>query len=154
MENLRLAQNLLDEIGRRAGVSLRLSDKGTLALAYDQDSRFFLQVIDQAILFSAPLELSILPGNEPLLRHILQLNFLNQQSEGCTLGLDPVKGEVWLSYILLLNGLGANEFDNACVNFMATADRLRQKVRAISAESSTPDSTEEGAAALLQHLRA
>jgi Tir chaperone protein (CesT) family len=137
MEYRDLAQQLLNEIGQRAGVSLRLTNEDSLALSYDQNSRLFLQIIDHAILFSAPLELSVSSEKETVWRDILQLNFLNRQTDGCTLGLDPADSSVWVSYILPLDNLGADELENACVNFMTTADRLKERVRSL-AEATSP----------------
>ncbi len=88
---------LLDELGRVLGVSLKLSDKGTCGLFFDEDEVIFELHEGQLYLIA---DLGPAEGRQDAYGRLLEANYLGQESGQATFGVDTGRMEFTLHRIL------------------------------------------------------
>jgi hypothetical protein len=120
-------------IGKELGMELRINRRGASFFQYGRfvvvieapkepsSSSFFLYT---SLLRCASTSISVL-------RKALELNYLNQETRGCTLALNPTcedenELEVTLCYAHPIMGLNQGELGTIVKNFMGTASNLHQ----------------------------
>ncbi|MFC4297796.1 type III secretion system chaperone [Castellaniella hirudinis] len=106
--------SLISLFGQEAGVNLTLSEAGTASLAFESGSVLHLEHDPQADALHCYVVLGQAPA-DPMRRHdvfrrMLAANAFGRDTDGATLGLDEVTGE-----LLLSRRLDLSYADTACL---------------------------------------
>lgn len=124
-------EQLFEDFGIACGLSkLRLDGNGCCSLVFDDayEMTFTYDDEDEALLFSAPV-VNATTNRAPMLRHILETNYLGLRTRGGTLAIDPERGiyVYWKRHDAAAFH-SANDLKNAVEKFLTEFIRLRNAV--------------------------
>ncbi len=137
-DNRKIIDNFLAEIGASVGKNIRLNDQGISAFTYE-DLTIVIEVPETIPSFFVYTKLTSLgqsKNENALMKKLLQLNYLQQETRGGCISLDPMNDEVMFSYSDRVAEVQATDFRNILENFIDTALTLVKAVDAI--ENSNP----------------
>lgn len=148
MESHEQVNRILDELGSRLGVPLRLDDEGVCGLRYDGGLNCTLEVPPgQSVLRIYSKLVSAPTGcRESLLETALELNLYGLQTRGCALALDRAEQQILLCGSWPLQNLDVPGLENLLGSFLETAVELRTSLSQVT-ESDSPrdvDSATDG----------
>ena len=140
-------RNLLDHflecIGKDWDMDLRMNHQGICFFQYKQ----FVIVVEapkeSASFFVYTCVLRCTYTSTAVMKRALEMNYLTQESCGCTLGLDPSCEddnalEVTLSYSQPIMGLNRGELCNIVMNFMHTASYIHCQLSGADSQLDAP----------------
>jgi hypothetical protein len=140
-------RNLLDKylecIGKEWDMDLRMNHQGVCFFQHEQ----FVIVVEapkgSASVFVYTCVLICTSTSTAVMKRALEMNYLTQETCGCTLGLDRSCEddnalEVTLSYSQPIMGLNRGELCNVVVNFMQTASYIHCQLASADSEVEAP----------------
>jgi hypothetical protein len=140
-------RNLLDHylecIGKDWDMDLRMSHQGICFFQY----KHFVIVVeapkDSASFFIYTCVLRCTSTSTAVMKRALEMNYLTQETCGCTLGLDPSGEddnvlEITLSYSQPIMGLNRGELCNVVINFMHTASYIHCQLTGAESQVEAP----------------
>jgi hypothetical protein len=140
-------RNLLDHylecIGKDWNMDLRMNHQGFCLFQYQH----FVIVVEapkaSASFFIYACVLRCTSSSTAVMKRALEMNYLTQESCGCTLGLDPSCEddnalEVTLSYSQPIMGLNRGELCNVVINFMHTASYIHCQLAGAESQVEAP----------------
>lgn len=120
-------EDLISEIGARAGLPLQLDEFGSCAIQYDDISEVALTSCDsgKTILLHCPL--AFLCDQRPLehLQHCLEISIYGAETDGGAVGLDPESRSIIFWRRMGLDGLDSHTLEHAIVTFIKATERCR-----------------------------
>lgn len=130
-----LVSSHLAHLGEQMGLKLALDPDGRCTLACEDDLECTLHVPAGAglLVLEAPLAPARAVDREAFLEELLAINLHGSETDGCWLALDRARGAVVLSLIQPLSGLDRTAFGNVLGGFIATAQRLADRVGSLAA---------------------
>ena len=138
-ENRKVIDSFLAEIGASVGKNIRLNDQGISAFTYE-DLTIVIEVPETIPSFFVYTKLTSLAQSKDehaLMKKLLQLNYLQQETRGGCISLDPMNDEVMFSYSDRVGEVAATDFRNILENFIDTALTLVKSVDAVE-NAATP----------------
>lgn len=143
-EYRKTVDSFLAEISAAVGKNIRLNDQGICAFTYEQLT-IVIEVPESVGSFFIYTSLSNLnQANNPsgLMEKCLRLNYLQQETRGGCLSLDPINNEVMFSYTDRVTEINSTDFRNILENFIDTSLNLFGELDKIGMESG--DSSDSG----------
>jgi len=137
-DNRKAIDSFLAEIGASVGKNIRLNEQGISAFTYE-DLTIVIEVPETIPSFFVYTKLTSLGQSQDehaLMKKMLQLNYLQQETRGGCISLDPMNDEVMFSYSDRVSEVAATDFRNILENFIDTALTLVTAVDSV--ENSTP----------------
>ncbi len=135
-DNRKTVDSYLAEIGAAVGKNIRLNENGISAFTYDHLT-FVIEVPENVSTFFIYTTLgSIARYNsvEKAMKKLLQLNYLQQETRGGCLALDPMNDDVIFSYSDRIDEINPTEFRNVLENFIETALNLYKELEKVDNE--------------------
>ena len=142
-ENRKIIDSYLAEIGASVGKNIRLNDQGISAFTYE-DLTIVIEVPETIPSFFVYTKLTSLgqsKNENALMKKLLQLNYLQQETRGGCISLDPMNDEVMFSYSDRVAEVQATDFRNILENFIDTALTLVKAVDAIENSAPAPSAS-------------
>lgn len=124
-DNRKKVNSWLVEISSSIGKNIGLNDDGISAFKYE-DLIFFVEVPDgseQFFLYSFLMALPVDHERE-LMKKMLSVNYLQQETRGGCMSLDPVTNEVVFSYADRIDEINGTEFRNVLENYIDTTLKI------------------------------
>jgi len=124
-DNRKKVNSWLVEISSSIGKNIGLNDDGISAFKYE-DLIFFVEVPDgseQFFLYSFLMALPVDHERE-LMKKMLAVNYLQQETRGGCMSLDPVTNEVVFSYADRIDEINGTEFRNVLENYIDTTLKI------------------------------
>lgn len=147
-ENRKVIDSFLAEIGASVGKNIRLNDQGISAFTYE-DLTIVIEVPETIPSFFVYTKLTSLAQSKDehaLMKKLLQLNYLQQETRGGCISLDPMNDEVMFSYSDRVGEVAATDFRNILENFIDTALTLVKAVDSVE-NAATPGAQKAAAQA-------
>lgn len=147
-DNRKTIDSFLAEIGASVGKNIRLNDQGISAFTYE-DLTIVIEVPETIPSFFVYTKLTSLAQSKDehgLMKKLLQLNYLQQETRGGCISLDPMNDEVMFSYSDRVSEVAGTDFRNILENFIDTALTLVKAVDAVE-NAATPGAKAATAAA-------
>ena len=120
----------LSEISAAIGKQIRLNDQGICAFTYEQLT-IVIEVPETVASFFVYTTLASAAQTDnplPLFKKAMQMNYLQQETRGGCLALDPINDEVVFSYTDRCEEVNATDFRNILENFIDTALKLHEEM--------------------------
>ena len=136
-ENRKIIDSFLAEIGSAVGKNIRLNENGISAFTYDHLT-FVIEVpenVSSFFLYTTLMALMQCNNAEGAMKKILQLNYLQQETRGGCIALDPMNDDIIFSYSDRVNEINGTEFRNILENFIDTALNLSTEIRKAGTEN-------------------
>jgi|GEM_PF-1397982 len=143
-DNRKQIDSFLAEIGASVGKNIRLNDQGISAFTYE-DLTIVIEVpetIPSFFVYTKLTSLSQSNDEHALMRKLLQLNYLQQDTRGGCVSLDPMNDEVMFSYSDRVTEVAPTDFRNILENFIDTALSLTKAVQAIESSGSSSSASQ------------
>ncbi|MEJ2668718.1 MAG: CesT family type III secretion system chaperone [Gammaproteobacteria bacterium] len=140
-ENRKIIDSFLAEIGSAVGKNIRLNENGISAFTYDHLT-FVIEVpenVSSFFLYTMLMALTQCNDAGSAMKKILQLNYLQQETRGGCIALDPMNDDIIFSYSDRVNEINGTEFRNILENFIDTALNLSTEIRQAGDKSSVSD---------------
>lgn len=144
-DDRKLVDSFLAEIGAAVGKNIRLNENGISAFTYDHLT-FVVEVPDNVSSFFIYTTLMSLGRSNNVLtttKKLLQLNYLQQETRGGCIGLDPTNDDVIFSYSDRINEINGTEFRNILENFIDTSLQLCKQLDSAEANQPATGSSEQ-----------
>jgi hypothetical protein len=130
-ENRKIIDSFLAEIGSAVGKNIRLNENGISAFTYDHLT-FVIEVpenVSSFFIYTTLMALTQCNHAENAMKKILQLNYLQQETRGGCIALDPMNDDIIFSYSDRVNEINGTEFRNILENFIDTALNLSTDIQ-------------------------
>lgn len=130
-ENRKIIDSFLAEIGSAVGKNIRLNENGISAFTYDHLT-FVIEVpenVSSFFIYTTVMALTQCNNAESAMKKILQLNYLQQETRGGCIALDPMNDDIIFSYSDRVNEINGTEFRNILENFIDTALNLSTDIQ-------------------------
>jgi len=130
-ENRKIIDSFLAEIGSAVGKNIRLNENGISAFTYDHLT-FVIEVpenVSSFFIYTTLMALTQCDSAESAMKKILQLNYLQQETRGGCIALDPMNDDIIFSYSDRVNEINGTEFRNILENFIDTALNLSTDIQ-------------------------
>lgn len=137
-DNRKVIDSFLAEIGASVGKNIRLNEQGISAFTYE-DLTIVIEVPETIPSFFVYTKLTSLAQSKDehaLMKKLLQLNYLQQETRGGCISLDPMNDEVMFSYSDRVTEVAATDFRNILENFIDTALTLVKAVDSVENSAS------------------
>jgi hypothetical protein len=140
-------RNLLDQylecLGKDWGMDLRMNHHGVCFFQYDHCVIVVEAPKESASFFVYTCVLRCTSTSTAVMKRALEMNYLTQETCGCTLGLDRSCEddnvlEVTLSYSQPIMGLNRGELCNIVINFMQTASYIHCQLASAESQVEAP----------------
>jgi len=118
--------SFLAEISAAVGKNIRLNDQGICAFTYEQLT-IVIEVpesVGSFFIYTSLANMVQAKNAEGLMEKCLRLNYLQQETRGGCLSLDPINNEVMFSYTDRINEINSTDFRNILENFIDTSLNL------------------------------
>ncbi|MES2663400.1 MAG: CesT family type III secretion system chaperone, partial [Pseudomonadota bacterium] len=128
------------------GKSIRLNEQGISAFTYE-DLTIVIEVPEAIPSFFVYTKLFAMPqSNNPkvLMTKLLQMNYLQQETRGGCIALDPMSDEVFFSYSDRVNEVNVTDFRNILENFIDTAINLVKTIQELESGKNSDSSSSGG----------
>lgn len=132
-DNRKVIDSFLAEIGASVGKNIRLNEQGISAFTYE-DLTIVIEVPETIPSFFVYTKLTSLAQSKDehgLMKKLLQLNYLQQETRGGCISLDPMNDEVMFSYSDRVTEVAGTDFRNILENFIDTALTLVKAVESV-----------------------
>ena len=132
-DNRKKVNSWLVEISSSIGKNIGLNDDGISAFKYE-DLIFFVEVPDSSEQFFLYSFLMALPVDHEreLMKKMLAVNYLQQETRGGCMSLDPVTNEVVFSYADRIDEINGTEFRNVLENYIDTTLKIYSQLLEIT----------------------
>ena len=135
------ASSLIALFGQEAGVVLTLNEAGTASLAVESGPVVYLEHDAQADVLHCYVVLGQAPA-DPMRRHdvfrqMLAANAFGRDTEGATLGLDEITGELLLSRRLELSRADTAWLRTTVESMVAVAAEWQQRLSGAAADTTS-----------------
>jgi len=129
-ENRKSIDSFLAEIGASVGKNIRLNDQGISAFTYEELTIVIEvpETIPSFFVYTKLTSLAQSKNEHALMKKLLQLNYLQQETRGGCISIDPMNDEVMFSYSDRVAEVAASDFRNILENFIDTALTLVKAV--------------------------
>lgn len=130
-ENRKIIDSFLAEIGSAVGKNIRLNENGISAFTYDHLT-FVIEVpenVSSFFIYTTVMALTQCNNAESAMKKILQLNYLQQETRGGCIALDPMNDDIIFSYSDRVTEINGTEFRNILENFIDTALNLSTDIQ-------------------------
>ena len=137
-DNRKKVNSWLVEISSAIGKNIGLNDDGISAFKYEE-LIFFIEVPDSSEQFFLYSFLMGLPAEheKTIMRKVLNINYLQQETRGGCLSLDPVTNEIVFSYGDRIDEINGTEFRNVLENYIDTTLKVYGQLMDSTKEKST-----------------
>lgn len=126
-ENRKIMDALLVELGSVIGKDLRLNEKGCSAFVYDHLT-FLIEVPkNSSSFFLSTALMPLIQCND--LKKVLRLNYMQQETRGGCIALDPENDDIIFSYSDRVREVNSAQLRNILENFIDTALTLSTKIQ-------------------------
>jgi len=118
--------SFLAEISSAVGKNIRLNDQGICAFTYEQLT-IVIEVpesVGSFFIYTSLANMAQAKNGSSLMEKCLRLNYLQQETRGGCLSLDPINNEVMFSYTDRINEINSTDFRNILENFIDTSLNL------------------------------
>lgn len=152
-DDRKLVDSFLAEIGAAVGKNIRLNENGISAFTYDHLT-FVVEVpgnISSCFIYTTLLSLGRCNNPTVVMKKLLQLNYLQQETRGGSIGLDPTNDDVIFSYSDRINEINGTEFRNILENFIDTSLQLCKQLDEVEAQQPSMVSGEHMMAQQMSH---
>lgn len=132
-EDRKKLDSFLAEIGAAVGKNIRLNENGISAFTYDHLT-FVIEVPENVasfFVYTTLICLSRCNKTEEVMRKILLMNYLQQDTRGGCIGMDETNSDIIFSYSDRVNEINSTEFRNILENFIDTSLQLSKKIEEI-----------------------
>lgn len=140
LTNRSRVNSFLRELSIMAGKCLSLNDRGVCAFAYGKLT-VVLEVpesVGSFILYTSIGAIAPTPNEEEtrhrrnlVYKRVLELNYLQQETKGGCLSVDPMNSQIVFSYIDRVSEINDFEFQNIVENFIDTSLNLKRWIQTI-----------------------
>jgi len=130
-ENRKIIDSFLAEIGSAVGKNIRLNENGISAFTYDHLT-FVIEVpenVSSFFIYTTVMALTQCDDAPSAMKKILYLNYLQQETRGGCIALDPMNDDIIFSYSDRVNEINGTEFRNILENFIDTALNLSTEIQ-------------------------
>jgi len=145
-ENRKTIDSYLAEISGAVGKNIRLNDQGICAFTYEHLT-IVIEVpesVGSFFVYTSLINANQFDDAVSLYKKALQLNYLQQETRGGCLSIDPVNDEIMFSYTDRIAEVNSTDFRNILENFIETALNMSKEMDKIRAEGKPKaQSTEE-----------
>lgn len=134
--------SFLAEISAAVGKNIRLNDQGICAFTYEQLT-IVIEVpesVGSFFIYTSLVNMNQVKNSGGLMEKCLRLNYLQQETRGGCLSLDPINNEVMFSYTDRITEINSTDFRNILENFIDTSLSLHTELEKIANESSGDES--------------
>jgi hypothetical protein len=152
-DDRKLVDSFLAEIGAAVGKNIRLNENGISAFTYDHLT-FVVEVPDNVssfFIYTTLLSLGRCNNPPAVMKKLLKLNYLQQETRGGSIGLDPTNDDVIFSYSDRINEINGTEFRNILENFIDTSLQLGKQLDEAEANQQGALSGEQMMAQQMSH---
>ncbi len=142
-ENRKTIDSYLAEISSAVGKNIRLNDQGICAFTYEHLT-IVIEVpesVGSFFVYASLMSSNQFTDVSVLFRRALQLNYLQQETRGGCLSLDPVNDEVMFSYTDRIAEVNSTDFRNILENFIETSLNMYKELDKVRVESGAAKST-------------
>ena len=142
-ENRKTIDSYLAEISGAVGKNIRLNDQGICAFTYEHLT-IVIEVpesVGSFFVYSSLISTNQFEDEVVLYKKALQLNYLQQETRGGCLSIDPVNDEVMFSYTDRIAEVNSTDFRNILENFIETSLNMHKEMDKIRAAGKTKSST-------------
>ncbi len=126
--------SFLAEISAAVGKNIRLNDQGICAFTYEQLT-IVIEVpesVGSFFIYTSLLNMNQVKNVTGLMEKSLRLNYLQQETRGGCLSLDPINNEVMFSYTDRIAEINSTDFRNILENFIDTSLNLHTELGKIA----------------------
>ncbi len=147
-QNRATIDSYLAEIGASVGKNIRLNDQGISAFTYEELT-IVIEVPETIPSFFVYTklgslgQLSTTDQTVTYMKKLLQLNYLQQETRGGCLSLDPMNDEVMFSYSDRVAEITSTDFRNILENFIDTALTLSKALSSLESTGGEGGRSEE-----------
>ncbi len=132
-EDRKKLDSFLAEIGAAVGKNIRLNENGISAFTYDHLT-FVIEVpenVSSFFIYTTLVCLSRCQEPEAVMRKILLMNYLQQETRGGCIGMDETNDDLIFSYSDRVNEINSTEFRNILENFIDTSLQLSKQLEEV-----------------------
>ena len=135
-ENRKTIDSYLAEISSAVGKNIRLNDQGICAFTYEHLT-IVIEVpesVGSFFVYASLLSSNKASDQTALFKKALQLNYLQQETRGGCISIDPVNDEIMFSYTDRIAEVNATDFRNILENFIESSLNMYKELDKISAQ--------------------
>lgn len=145
-ENRTKVDSFLAEISAAVGKNIRLNDQGICAFTYEHLT-IVIEVpesVGSFFLYTSLLNMNQANNLKGLMEKALRLNYLQQETRGGCISLDPINNEVMFSYTDRIDEINSTDFRNILENFIDTSLKLHTEIETVANEQSQDAAPQDG----------